>query len=590
MKILHRRKNLHLGKIGAVFLASLFFCFFWFCYSLFEVQYNLNLARLNAVQAIKNFNSASGDDLANSLERMNRNLSDATHDMENPAWWIFSHTPVLGRSPVAVETVTRNLVEILSNTRKLNQFLREDKNFNHLTVADSEFIVRSLSAVAEIKHPLSEAIFQINSLNLSQVPNLIREPVRRVGDDLETIQPFINEGDSYAKIAPMLFGLHHKQRFMLVFLNGAEARSIGGFPGGWGILTSQNGNFILKKTMTDSVFNNKPLLNWQNYVSIDQAAIYGNDLSRWSDMNLSPDFPTNARLMAALLKQDVGENVDGVLAIDQNALSALLAVTGPISFHKKSLNSQNIASYMNIGIYKDFSNPKTKDEAAMQIVQLVFDQFKTHRMNALLLARSFIPAIYYNHMHLWIANKTDQNIIEQTSFGGSTSNALRPTNAVVFVNGAGNKIDAYINAKIRFQQGLCFVDSPYRNSFMSIELINHAPKNGLPRYVTPRNDLAPSKNFIRGSTRMIVYVHATLGSEFTSALLGNQQVSPVAQGIDSGRQVWRFDLDLNPQNHVALTVNFAEPADGTQASPKLWTQSMPRAVISRVITGESCKR
>ena len=92
-----------------------------------------------------------------------------------------------------------------------------------------------------------------------------------------------------------------------------------------------------------------------------------------------------------------------------------------------------------------------------------------------------------------------------------------------------------------------------------------------------------------GATKLLVYVHVPGGSVFESATLANHSVLPVGEGIDLGREVWRFDVELPAQSTQKIELNFAEPAIGDEPRPTLWTQSMPNTVKAKVITGLGCE-
>jgi hypothetical protein len=89
---------------------------------------------------------------------------------------------------------------------------------------------------------------------------------------------------------------------------------------------------------------------------------------------------------------------------------------------------------------------------------------------------------------------------------------------------------------------------------------------------------------------MVIYVHAPLGSVLDTATINGNEVSAVASGVDTGRQVWRFDTELDPQKSRALLVNFEEPAIGNEPQPSVWTQSMPIPVVTNVENSERCVR
>src|SRR6202035_2533486 len=51
----------------------------------------------------------------------------------------------------------------------------------------------------------------------------------------------------------------------------------------------------------------------------------------FQDVTYSPDFPTVGKVISQMYPQAGGDQIDGVLALDPDALSALLRFTGPIN-------------------------------------------------------------------------------------------------------------------------------------------------------------------------------------------------------------------------------------------------------------------
>jgi len=574
---------------GPTIFIVVFLSFIWLCYSAFQAQYELNKAKLHAAKLRSHSSALQAKDVADAISAVRSDIASAHQDVSGPVWWVAAHIPYLGRTPNAIQTTVRNLDSMLQSTILLESSLRSN-NSTDAGKININVVTASLKSLTTLKYSVNQGAQQISQLNLSGVPSAISNPVHQVGTSLRELQPVVAEADSFSNIAPVLFGLTHPKKWLLVFHNGAETRSTGGLPGGWGVLNVHDGKFELENLHTNSVFNNRPLLNWQNYVSADQAQLYGDDLSRFSDMNLSPDYPTNGKLMTAIFEQDTGEHVDGVLSMDQDALANLVSVTGPIKFGEKTLDSTNIAGYINKGVYADYPNPAEKDSALFSIIRKTFDYFRNGSVGPVGLVRAFVPSMHSGYMHLWAKDQNVEKSIVLTDLGGSLENVKKPTSAVVFVNGAGNKIDSYVSAEVRYMQSLCTVDTPYRKAFMRINLENTAPTSGLPRYVTPRSDLPKNSSIKLGSTKMVIYVHAPLGSVLDTATIDGNEVSAVASGVDTGRQVWRFDTELDPQKSRALLVNFEEPAIGNEPQPSVWTQSMPIPVVTNVENSERCVR
>jgi hypothetical protein len=292
--------------------------------------------------------------------------------------------------------------------------------------------------------------------------------------------------------------------------------------------------------------------------------------------------------MAALEEQNFGVQVDGVISMNEHALANFMQVTGPVTIKDRVISSTNAVEYVTRGVYQDYADPKQKDAAVFAIIEKTFAKFQNGSVGPARLLQAFIPAIHSNNLHAWAKDSAVQKKIHNSPVGGSLENENKPTTAVALINGAGNKLDAYVKASVTYEQGVCEADFPYRDSTMKVALNNTAPTSGLPEYVTTRFDLGTMKPKNPGATKMLVFVHTPLGSVFESATVAGKSESPFTQGTDLYRQVWRFDIELPAQSTQNVEVKFAEPALGNEPRPTLWTQSMPNLVKAKVIAGLGC--
>lgn len=568
-----------------VFLVSVI----WVGYTALQAQYELNKIKLEAVAFQNNSTEYDAEQLADLIKEARTRASAAHESTSGFAWWLITKVPYLGHTPTAVQTVTRNLNATLENSAEIEQVLRES-NQSKSELLDASLVAKLLAASSGVKESIHNGATQFSELNYSGVPGFIAVPVRQIGSGFQNLDPIAKDGVTFAKIAPVLLGLDKPRTWMLVFLNGAEARATGGFPGGWGLLQASRGNLKLSALHNDVHINRRALKGWQRFVSTEQANFYGDDLSRWSDLGLSPDFPTTAKLMTALLQQNEGLHVDGVFSFNEHALAQMLVAAGPIQQKGHTLTSENVADYVTKDIYSDYRDPQQKNVAILQIIQQTFDQLSAGRGGPLGIFQALVPSVASGNVQLWSSNPTTQSVLASTKAGNTQSDLENPTHSVALVNGAGNKIDAYIATDVKYTQGICLTDVPYRNSYFRIDLTNQAPKSGLPSYVIPRSDLEPNSKKNPGSTRMLVYVHVPLGSTLNEALLNNRSTQLVSSGEDSGRQVWRFDVENEAQTESTLFVSFNEPAIGNEPTPSIWTQSMPIKVTSEVTIGPRCVR
>ena len=583
-------RNISWAKFLTLLAVFTFFgSFLWVVYTSVQAQFELNKVRVRAIQIQSQGIKVQPKEVADFISFAREHLARANQHTSGPLWWIAERVPYLGRTPNVIHTLTNNLDSVFSQTHEFESKLRTLPAKSN-QVVDTKHLTELLPSATKIAGPLESGAESFKALNYSGVPNFLASKVQSVGAGFENLSPVFADGKTFSEIGPVLLGFEKPKQWMLVFLNGAEARAPGGLPGGWGILRASAGRVSLTELHDDVIINLQSLANWREYVTSDQAQLYGDDLSRFADMNLSPDFPTNARLMAALLKQVTGKSVDGVLTINQNALADMVAVTGPIAQNHRILTSENIADYVTKDVYSDFKNPKEKNIAVLSLIQKTFDKLKGGAGGPFGLVRAFAPPMHTGSMMLWASDKSIEKKISSTHVGGSFDNLSNPTSAIVLVNGAGNKLDSYISESVQYSQGICSIDAPYRDAYLRVKLENNAPESGLPNYVTPRNDLPVGANYKAGSTRMLVYVHVPLGSEFESATINEKKVIPIAEGFDTGRQVWRFDIELDPQSDATLFVSFQEVAEGNEPTPSLWTQSMPIDTSAVVEKGQRCVR
>ena len=556
-------------------------------YSGIQAEYHLAKIKSDVQQANLKNGHVTAERAADLLGSIRVEVATAHNYTSGPVWWTAAHIPYLGRTTTAVRTVTSQLNDAFAATNGLEEKLRNSPPNSSLS--NLKYILSLSDALVALTPPIKQADLTLNSLNLSGVPEIVAKPVRQLGSGFANLAPVTADAKMFSEIAPALLGIDKPRKWMLVFQNGAEARSVGGFPGGWGILTASAGRLKLSPLQKETGVMGQPLVNWRDYVSSAQAALYGNDLSRFSDMNISPDFPTNARLMVALEEQNVGQKVDGVLSMNEHSLANFMQVTGPVKIKGREISADNAVKYVTRGVYQDFADPKQKDAAVFSIIEQTFAKFQKGGVGPGRLLQAFIPAIHSKNLHAWAKDESVQRKILKSPIGGSVADLSNPTTAVVFINGAGNKLDAYVKATVNYEQGLCESDFPFRDSTIDVSLNNTAPTHGLPPYVTTRFDLGTLRPENPGATKMVIFLHVPLGSVFESARLGKHSVLPVGEGNDLGREVWRFDVELPAQSTQRVQLKFAEPALGGEPRPTLWTQSMPNAVKAKVIRGLGCE-
>jgi hypothetical protein len=157
--------------------------------------------------------------------------------------------------------------------------------------------------------------------------------------------PLAQTGLELAQAAPQLLGADRPHTYLLLFQNEDELRATGGFISAVGRVTIEAGK-IVSMTVEDSYAVDDfttpypdPPAPMQDYMGID--------LWVFRDSNWSPDFPAAARQAISLYTQTRGGAIDGVIALNQAVVEALVDGLGPLTIDGQTIaNAQEMRAYM----------------------------------------------------------------------------------------------------------------------------------------------------------------------------------------------------------------------------------------------------
>ena len=205
------------------------------------------------------------------------------------------------------------------------------QNTDLITPADLKAVQRALD---DTLHVLDELQGQLPSINIAQLPLCASQQaeVTRLAAEIPRVRDLVRQAQAWIGPVSWLLGVGTPRRFLIQTLDRTELRPTGGFAGEYGVLTIQNGK------VASLTLNNVDLLDYGHYsngwaIGNRPPAVYSWwPIGNWGlrDANLSPDFPTNARLVMGVFKNEGGGNVDGLININPLAIAHVLKITGPL--------------------------------------------------------------------------------------------------------------------------------------------------------------------------------------------------------------------------------------------------------------------
>ncbi|MGH2812806.1 MAG: DUF4012 domain-containing protein, partial [Actinomycetota bacterium] len=254
-----------------------------------------------------------------------------------------------------------------------------------------------------------------------------------------------------ARLLPVIFGSEGEKTWFLAIQNPVEVRATGGFLGAFGILRASEGRLRLAQLESNVALPDvaEPPVATEEFV-----ARYGRFRARsmWQNVNMTPDFPTAARLMAEMWQRGTGELPDGVISVDATGLAGLLEVVGPVEVPGLGIiDHSNLAELALNEAYIRFPKKEDRAKALLEVGRTVWSRILAPEFTDLrALADPIARAVVDKHLMVWIPG-------HEAALGrlGVSGRVAAPGDAdyllVVGQNAAANKVDYYAKRRLQYR-------------------------------------------------------------------------------------------------------------------------------------------
>lgn len=331
---------------------------------------------------------------------------------------------------------------------------------------------------------------------------------------------------------PALLGGHRPRRYFLAIQTPAELRASGGFLGNYGEISADNGRLRLTRFGSILDLYGGDLQSRRLVAPPDYTRRYSRFLPQqeWANVNLSPDFPTDAQVIAGLYPQSGGEPVDGVVAVDPTGLAALLRVVGPVQVAgwPSAITADNVSAILVRDQYTRFEHREAeRAEFVNDLAQGVWHRLTTGSFPLSRMLGSLGPVISGKHLQLASTTAGEERLFESLGAAGQMAPVDGDFLAVVTQNAGANKLDAYLRRQVDYRVEL----DPGNGRLQArvrVTLHNDAPPAGLPSYVvgqtTPPVPTGDNKIYL---------------SIYSPWRLSQAQIDGRAASLESGRELGR---------------------------------------------------
>lgn len=163
----------------------------------------------------------------------------------------------------------------------------------------------------------------------SQIDPAALDP--RLANQLQRLDgylPLLQTGVGLARLAPSLLGADRPRTYLLLAQNSEELRATGGFISGVGRLALDRGEIIGLDFQDSYAIYNPNVDHPPAPPDLERTMLAQILLLR--DANWSPDFPTTNLVAQSLYQLDTGQQVDGIVAFDLEAVRRVVAALQPL--------------------------------------------------------------------------------------------------------------------------------------------------------------------------------------------------------------------------------------------------------------------
>lgn len=335
------RKKRHTGAIIAAVVAVLLVVLGASGFMLLNSAKTVKSEAKEAVEIVGGLKDkvTSGDfsTLPDDAKKIDELCDSMKAETSSPLWAAASFIPVYGSDINAARTMIDALSDVSSNALvpmadNLSQAtpgkLFQDGMIN---VSALQAVADSLSSSSKVFKSANEKVQGIGDTHISQVTEL----VDKAKDGFATLNGAVDAAEKVAPVLPQMLGANGQTRHYLVLaMSNVEIRACGGFPGSRGVMSVTDGKLELgdfvKVDMMKEPLSPLPITDEEANLFTTGWGLTGFNTLGYTmgDVTMTPDYPRAAQLASDMQKAIVGDDIDGVFAVDPVFLQYMLGVVG----------------------------------------------------------------------------------------------------------------------------------------------------------------------------------------------------------------------------------------------------------------------
>jgi hypothetical protein len=337
------------------------------------------------------------------------------------------------------------------------------------------FLTQSIEGILPyfdtIETKVSEIETSLNQINASRYPETfkgmpLRSDILQAQELISQAHTFIKNGKPIISKTPWLLGKDASRRYLVLFQNNAELRPTGGFWTAYAIINVNNGKITTELSSDiyslDAQFNSKipaprPILAY--HINVPYFYI--------RDMNISPDYPTSAKLFLDSYQKATKstESIDAVIGVDTNVLIDMVKVLGQVGVggfgnfsaepDSRCYGCPNIFYQLEelADKPKDHIDPNRKGFLGPVMNSLLLNAMGSEKSKMSPLLTAMLTDINQKHILFYFTNPETENAAELANISGQITQTDKNTDYFNLndANMASAKSNMFITQKIKHE-------------------------------------------------------------------------------------------------------------------------------------------
>ena len=509
--------------------------------------------------------SGDSDTLKSCTQTIQSAVDSMRESLAGGMWSVASFVPVLGGDVTKARELLNQADDLVDNAlAPLSEALQEYPFTALVTdgVLNTDAVSRYAEVVSQVQPVfarVSEGIDKIGAFTVGQLNEAldkIREPLDSLSKALATYKDIVAS-------LPDLIGCNGARTYLIVAQNNAELRATGGFPGAWGTVTVENGQVTLGGFTTlvarrDVTFD----------LTDEEYALFGDGMATSpGSLNVTPDFPRAAGLMAQAWEAYQEQAVDGVIAMDPRFLQDMLALVGGVTASDGTVvDGTNAAQVLlNDTYWRLGSDGAAQDVFFAEVAGLAADQVMNNLANVNFadFFDTLRTDVNAGRLLVWSADEGVEAALKNSSISGTLGyDAANPVLGVYINDNTWAKICWYLTTDTQVSGSTTNADGTvtYDVTTTFMNTITAEEAADAPTYITGDSPAKRSKDDMFIQPLLV----APAGGFISDVACAGTGVGGFEEYTLYEHDVWKGAINLGAQENMTVTYKVTVVADAAE--------------------------